>query len=112
MEGQLSDEQLQKGKKEVPVLLISVLIIAVCGILYELLISTVSTYFLGSSIFHFSITIGLFLSAMGIGSLLSRFIDDELLQKFIIVEIALGLIGGLSALILHISFSLTGVFTL
>ena len=107
MKEQLSNEQLQKGKTEVPVLLTSVLIIAVCGILYELLISTVSTYFLGSSILHFSITIGLFLSAMGIGSLLSRFIENDLLQKFIIVEIALGFIGGLSALILHISFSLT-----
>lgn len=97
----------QTGKKEVPVLLISVLIIAVCGILYELLISTISTYFLGSSILHFSITIGLFLSAMGIGSYLSRFLDGYLLEKFINIEIALGAIGGFSALILNASFSLT-----
>ncbi|UZR92520.1 polyamine aminopropyltransferase [Chondrinema litorale] len=96
-----------QGKKEVPVLLVSVLIIAVCGILYELLISTISTYFLGSSILHFSITIGLFLSSMGIGSFFSRFINNNLLERFIWVEIALGIVGGLSALILHASFSLT-----
>ena len=65
------------------VLLVSVFIIATCGILYELLISTISTYFLGSSVLHFSITIGLFMSFMGVGSYLSNFINDHLLERFV-----------------------------
>ncbi len=93
--------------REVPILLTSVFIIAVCGILYELLLSTVSTYFLGSSILHFSVTIGLFLSAMGLGSFLSRFITNHLLDNFVKIELWLGLMGGLSALILQASFSFT-----
>lgn len=97
----------QTSNTSMAVLLVSVFIIATCGILYELLISTISTYFLGSSILHFSITIGLFMSAMGIGSYLSKYIDNQLLERFIQIEIWLGLIGGLSAFLLFFAYSLT-----
>lgn len=102
MEDNFSEEKKYDAKGvEIPVLLVSVFMVAVCGILYELLISTVTTYFLGSSILHFSITIGLFMSAMGLGSYLSKFVYRNLLHYFIGVEIALGLVGGFSAIILH-----------
>jgi spermidine synthase len=90
-----------------PVLLTSVFIIATCGILYELLISSISTYFLGSSILQFSITIGLFMSFMGVGSYISRYFQHHLLDHFITIEILLGLIGGSSAFILYLGYSLT-----
>ncbi|MEL7064865.1 MAG: hypothetical protein AAFP00_14085, partial [Bacteroidota bacterium] len=82
------------SSKKVPILLVSVLIIAICGILYELLISTITSYFQGSSILHFSIVIGLFLSSMGIGSYASRYIQKDLIDWFIRFEIMLGIIGG------------------
>ena len=94
-------------KRLVAVLLVSVLIIAACGLLYELLISTISAYYLGNSVLHFSVTIGLFMSAMGIGSYLSRFVREELLSAFVYIEIALGIIGGFSGLLLYATFSLT-----
>lgn len=81
--------------------------IATCGILYELLISTISTYFLGSSVLHFSITIGLFMSFMGVGSYLSKFINNHLLERFVWIEMMLGVVGGCSALVLYFSHSLT-----
>ncbi|QHT70341.1 polyamine aminopropyltransferase [Rhodocytophaga rosea] len=89
------------------VLLVSVFIIATCGILYELLISSISTYFLGSSILQFSLTIGLFMSFMGVGSYLSKYFNTHLLDHFITIEILLGFIGGSSACILYFSYSLT-----
>jgi spermidine synthase len=92
---------------DLPALLVSVFIIATCGILYELLISSISTYFLGSSILQFSITIGLFMSFMGIGSYLSKFIQTRLLDHFITIEIGLGFLGGLSAFLLYCSYSVT-----
>jgi spermidine synthase len=95
---------------KVPILLTSVFIIAVCGILYELLISSISSYFQGSSILHFSIVIGLFLSFMGVGSYLSRYIKTNLLNWFIIFEILLAVVGGLSTFILYFAFSLTPYF--
>jgi spermidine synthase len=93
--------------RAVAILLFSVLVVSACTILYELLISTASSYFLGSSVLHFSLTIGLFMFFLGVGSYLSRFFNERLLDLFVTIEIAIGLVGGLSALILYASFSVT-----
>ena len=90
------------NKEQSSILLVSLLLLSACAILYELLISTVSTYLLGSSVLHFSITIGLFLTFLGIGSWLSKFLNEPLLERFILIELLLGLVGGFSALILYI----------
>lgn len=92
----------------VPVLLISVCIIATCGILYELLISTISSYLMGSSVLHFSLTIGLFLSFMGIGAFFSKYFEEKfLLDNFIMIEIWLGLTGGASGMLLYATYAFT-----
>ena len=96
--------------KKVTTLLASVFIIAICGILYELLISTITSYFQGSSILHFSIVIGLFLSFMGIGSYASKFIKDDLPVWFVRFELVLSIVGGFSAFLLYFAFSLTPYF--
>lgn len=96
-----------ENTKGLPVLLVSVFIIATCGILYELLVSSISTYFLGSSILQFSLTIGFFMSFMGVGSYFSKYIHTRLLDHFVTIEILLGLLGGFSAFILYFSYSLT-----
>ena len=85
-------------------LLLSVLIVALCGIAYELIIAAVSSYLLGNSVAQFSITIGLFMFAMGIGSYLTKFIHDHLVERFIQIEIAVALVGGLSAALLFVVF--------
>ena len=46
--------------RQTAILLISILIVALCGIAYELIIGTVSSYLLGNSVYQFSLTIGLF----------------------------------------------------
>jgi spermidine synthase len=98
----------QNTKTTISVLFFSVCVIAICGILYELLISTITSYLLGSSILHFSITIGLFLSFMGFGAYLSRFFSDKyLLDYFVAVEIWLGIVGGLSGALLYLTYSFT-----
>lgn len=85
-------------------LLASVFIIAACSLLYELLISSLSTYLLGSSVVHYSVTIGLFLFFMGVGAWFARFINHSLLAVFVLIEIGIGLIGGASALILFSTY--------
>ena len=85
-------------------LLLSVLIVALCGIAYELIIAAVSSYLLGNSIAQFSITIGLFMFAMGIGSYLPKFIHEHLVERFIQIEIAVALVGGISAALLFVVF--------
>lgn len=90
-------------KEQVIVLLASLLILSACAILYELLISTVSSYLLGSSVLHFSITIGLFLSFLGVGAYISKYLGPPLLPKFIFIELLLALAGGYSAAVLYIA---------
>jgi spermidine synthase len=91
-------------------LLVTVFIIAVCGLVYELIVGTLSSYLFGNSVTHFSITIGLFLSAMGLGSFASRRITDSLLGWFILVEIAVGLVGGFAAALLYAVFATTDLY--
>ncbi|MEM0964310.1 MAG: polyamine aminopropyltransferase, partial [Bacteroidota bacterium] len=42
------------GRRQTRVLLASVLVVATCGILYELVVGTLSSYLLGNSALHFS----------------------------------------------------------
>ena len=89
-------------------LLISVLVIASCGLIYELVAGALSSYLLGDSVTQFSTVIGTYLFAMGIGSWMSKHIHQNLAHTFIIVEIAIGIIGGFSAAILLVCFALAG----
>jgi len=82
------------------VLLGSVFLIAACGLVYELVAGAVSSYVLGDAVTQFSFVIGVFLSAMGLGSYLAKFIQGNLLKAFIEIEIGIGLVGGLSSLIM------------
>jgi len=88
-----------------PLLFLTVLIIATAGLVYELLAGTVASYVLGDSVRQFSITIGAYLFALGVGSYLSRFVKSRVGERFIEIELATGLAGGLSAPLLFIGFS-------
>lgn len=85
-------------------LLLSVFVVATCGLIYELIAGTVASYLLGDSVTQFSTIIGCYLFAMGVGSWLSRYINGNLLAFFIRVEILIGLIGGCSAALLFVAF--------
>ena len=60
--------------KNYKLLLFTTLIISGCSICYELIISAVSSYLIGDSTLQYSITIGLYMSAMGLGSFISKYI--------------------------------------
>lgn len=85
-------------------LLFSVFVIATCGLVYELIAGALASYLLGDSITQFSTIIGVYLFSMGIGSWLSKFINRNLIGVFVQVEILIGLIGGISATLLFVSF--------
>jgi len=88
-------------------LLFSIFIIAGCSLIYELLISSLSTYLLGSGVVHYSVTIGLFLFFMGVGAWLAQYVRGNLMDAFVRIEIALGLVGGLSAVLLYAAYAWT-----
>lgn len=84
-------------------LMFTTLIISGCSMCYELIISAVSSYLVGDSVLQFSITIGLYMCAMGIGSFLSKFIKKHLFDWFVFVEVGVGILGGISSLILFMA---------
>lgn len=91
-------------KRQAVILLGTILVVALCGIVYELIIGTVSSYLLGNSVYQFSLTIGFFMFAMGVGSYVSRFLHGNLIQIFVWVELILALIGGLCSISLFMLF--------
>jgi len=93
-----------------PLLFLNVLIIATCGLVYELLAGTLASYVLGDSVTQFSLIIGIYLFAMGVGSWLSRFFDTGLARRFIEVELGIAILGGFSAPLLFLSFARISYF--
>lgn len=85
-------------------LLVSIFVIATCGLIYELIAGTLASYLLGDSVTQFSTIIGTYLFAMGIGSWLSRYITRNLLSTFVKIEVLIGLVGGSSAALLFLIF--------
>ncbi len=95
-----------------PLLFLNVIIIATCGLIYELLAATLSSYVLGDSVTQFSLVIGIYLSAMGVGAWLSGFLDKDLAKRFVEVELAVAVAGGFSAPLLFLSFAGVSYFSI
>src|SRR5450830_91970 len=88
------------------ILILSVFVVASCGLAYELIAGALASYLLGDSILQFSTIIGWYLFAMGVGAHLAQYIkDDDVLSRFVDIELAVGLIGGVSAALLFLTFS-------
>lgn len=92
------------------ILLVSVLVVATCGLIYELLAGTLASYLLGDSVTQFSTVIGTYLFAMGVGSWLSRHVRRDELGVFVRVEILIAALGGWSAAGLFLLFPVVGDF--
>ena len=101
-----ADTVSNADRQQTLALTMSVFIAGLCSIVYELLIATVSSYFLGSSVTQFSVTIGIYMAAMGVGAWISRHIRQDEYGFFVKMEIALGFLGGLSVPILFATYSL------
>ncbi len=79
------------------ILLASVFLVAGCGLVYELVAGAVSSYIMGDAVTQFSLVIGVFLCAMGLGAYAAKFINGDLLRIFVEIEIWVGLVGGISS---------------
>lgn len=86
-------------------LLVSVFLVATCGLVYELVAGALASYLLGDSVLQFSTIIGTYLFAMGVGSYAAKYVQRGLLIVFVQVQILVGLIGGTSAALLFLVFA-------
>jgi len=85
-------------------LLFFTLIIAICWILYELMIWTLSSYLIWDSVKQFSFTIGFFLSWMWIWAYLSRYLEKNALTNFLKVELFLSIVWASSVIIIKLFY--------
>jgi spermidine synthase len=92
------------NKKLHALLLISVFVVATCGLIYELIAGTLASYLLGDSVTQFSTIIGVYLFSMGIGSWVSKYFEKNIISWFIQLEILVGIVGGTSSTILFLVF--------
>ncbi|MEN9306321.1 MAG: hypothetical protein RL173_253 [Fibrobacterota bacterium] len=89
-------------------LLVSVFVVASCGLAYELVAGALSSYLLGDSVTQFSTVIGTYLFAMGIGSWASKHVEGRIADRFVSIEVAIGILGGFTAPFLFWVFSQPG----
>lgn len=73
------------------------------GIVAEYVLATLATYFLGDSVFQWTIVVSLMMFAMGLGSRFSRQMSDRLLEKFIYTEFALSFVVSFSPGLVYFS---------
>ncbi|GAA4925331.1 polyamine aminopropyltransferase [Mucilaginibacter defluvii] len=92
------------NKKLHVLLLLSVFVVATCGLIYELIAGTLASYLLGDSVTQFSTIIGAYLFSMGIGSWISKYFEKNIVYWFIQLEILVGIVGGTSSTILFLVF--------
>lgn len=83
------------------ILKVSLFATGLSGIVAEYVLSTLATYFLGDSVFQWTMIISVMLFSMGLGSRLSKYLEGDLLQKFILVEFTLSVCTSFSALLAY-----------
>ena len=91
-----SAASLATDKRRDAVLLVNVLVVAVCALVYELLCGTLASYLLGDAVLQFSLVLGTYLFAMGVGAWASRRLEPKATSRYVQAELALALFGGLS----------------
>ena len=89
-------------------LLAAVAACAACGIVYELALLTLSASMHGGGIVATSLIVAGYVAALGVGALLVKPLLERAAITFIAVEALLGVIGGLSAAALYVTFVFIG----
>ncbi|MFI9615260.1 polyamine aminopropyltransferase [Streptomyces sp. NPDC052023] len=86
-------------------LLLAVFVCAACGLVYELALTALGSYLIGNSVTQTSVVISVMVFAMGIGSLAAKPMQRRAVGAFALLEGALALVGGLSVLLLYVTFA-------
>ncbi|MFE2939173.1 polyamine aminopropyltransferase [Streptomyces sp. NPDC059255] len=89
-------------------ILAAVFVCAACGLVYELELVALASYLIGDSVTQASVVLSVMVFAMGVGSLLAKRLRCRAAFGFGLLEAALALLGGCSALVLYMSFVWVG----
>ncbi|MGH4006382.1 MAG: polyamine aminopropyltransferase, partial [Pseudonocardiaceae bacterium] len=100
-----------RGRRSRALLLAAVAACAACGLIYELVLLTLSVSLTGGGITQTSLIVAGYVAALGAGALLAKPFLARAATAFVAVEILLGIAGGLSAVTLYVTFSFYGTST-
>ena len=78
------------------------------GIVAEYVLSTLATYFLGDSVFQWTMIVSIMLFSMGLGSRVSKGITSRLLERFIFIEFTLSLLAAFVSVITYTASAFYG----
>lgn len=93
--------------KRSPFLKLALFATGLSGIVAEYILSTLATYFIGDSAVQWSLIVSVMLFSMGLGSRVSKYLDGNLIIKFIAVEFALSIFVSFSSLIAYSAAGMT-----
>ena len=92
-----------KDKKKASFILMAALFATgLSGIVAEYVLATLATYFLGDSVFQWTIVLSLMLFSMGLGSRFSKRFEGHLLETFVGIELLLSILISLCALFTYL----------
>ena len=80
------------------------------GIVAEYILSTLATYFLGDSVFQWTMIVSIMLFSMGLGSRISKYFKTNLLRSFLYIEFLLSVLVSFSSLFVY-SASAFSIYT-
>lgn len=83
------------------------LLMGACGICYEFALGVLGNNLIGSSHEQMLVIIGIMMFAMGLGAALQKRIERDLIDAFLLVELALGVLGGASTLVIYTTYVYT-----
>ena len=89
---------------------LSMFVMGACGIIYEYVLSVLGNNLIGSRYEEILIIIGIMLFAMGMGSVLQERLVDNLIDKFLLLEIALGFAGGIAPMAVYAMYTVSESF--
>ncbi len=103
---------MNRGRHGGRVLAVSIFIMGACGLIYEYTLGSLGNYLVGTSHEQIFVVIGLMMFSMGVGSVAQRLLHHDLIDKWLALELLLGLAGGLSVIAIYAAFVYTTSFRL
>jgi len=92
------------NKQKSNVLKIALFATGISGIVAEYILSTLASYFIGDAVVQFALIVSTMLFSMGLGSRLSKQINENLLLHFIYLELALSFLVSFCALMVYVTY--------
>ena len=80
---------------------VSIFATGLSGIVAEYVLATTASYFLGDSVFQWTIILSLMLFTMGLGSRVSKKIEKRLIESYILLEFLLSIITSFSVIVVY-----------